>query len=412
MSNNTICSYPFTHSYIGPKYVRKLCCVSADLPNSEKVSTKDWWNSEQMQEIRRKMLDGEKVEHCAICYLNEGAGIRSWRQDSFDLMSEETIGTFSPVVNEDPIYFDYRTIHCNLQCMSCMPDYSSQHIALAKELHGKTDPFRVDPVYEETMKNEILDSLRNRSCKKIYWAGGEPMMSPVHWAVVEEMSKIQQIDPDYIKSIDVHYNTNLTRVHWKNQDIPSMLEFYQPKIFASMDGTHETYEFLRDGAKWESVSDNWKRYHDKLNANNQFGMSTVMTTPVIFDIDRWFDFYEPYDPELFNYRFLTNKMDVFQYDHGFLDIRLFPKEIVDKTIAHAIMRFEKSNLRNKENTIAILKTYIDQRNEFQTLFDNTERMSDLKKSVERRDKYLVSGRSFEELLSMINIDAYNWYKEL
>jgi sulfatase maturation enzyme AslB (radical SAM superfamily) len=412
MINKSICSYPFTHSYIGPKYDRKLCCMSGTLNESDKVPIKDWWNNEQMQEVRRKMLAGEKVDQCAICYLNEGAGIRSWREDSFDLMPEEIVATLSPIVAENPIYYDYRTIHCNLQCVSCMADYSSQHIALAKDLHGKIDPFKVDPVYEETMKTEILESLRNRTCKKIYWAGGEPMMSPVHWAVIEEMNQIQKIDPDYISSIAVHYNTNLTRLHWKKQDIPAMLEFYQPKIFASMDGTHETFEFVRDGAKWDLVSDNWKRYYEKLNKHNQFGISTVLTAPVIFDIDRWFDFYEPYDPELFNYRLVTNKMDILNIDHGFLDIRLFPEEIVDKAISHAIMRFEKSNLRNKENTIAILQTYIDQRKEFQSLFDDTSKLNRLKQNVEKRDKFLISGRSLAELLSIINADAYKWYKEL
>jgi organic radical activating enzyme len=306
-NNKSICKYPWDHSYIGSQYERKLCCISDDLVSEEKKETKDFWNSSVMKDVRKKMIAGKKINACSVCYKNEEQNIESLRQQSWKGPENEEKLIADVVsktdddgsVSELPTYFDYRTIHCNLQCISCGSLYSSKHASLYSEMWNsrpKMFPsgkeFVIDYKFEDSMAEEIIECLDKRRLTKIYWAGGEPMMSGVHWKVVDKLLEIQSIDPTYIFSIFVHYNTNLTRLHWKGKIIPELLEFYQPSIQASLDGTHETFEFCRDGASWETVSTNWKEYHSRLNKRNQFGLSSIMSAPVLMDIDRWFEFYE------------------------------------------------------------------------------------------------------------------------
>ena len=417
-TNKSICSYPFTHSYIGSKYERKLCCISEDIEELQKTSLDEFWNSEFMRETRKKMIAGEKISHCNRCYYFEDVGVDSLRQESNrNYTWDELLETYDHETGEisrGPTYFDHRTIYCNLQCISCGHTYSSTHINLYEKMWGQKLNFHLDTEYEQKTAQEILDSLLKKECKNIYWAGGEPMMSKVHWLVVEMMETLSK-DPeyaDYIKKIGVHYNTNLTRVNWNGKHIPDMLEFYQPSIQASIDGTHETFEYCRDGGSWETVEKNWNAYYEKLNKNEQFGVASVLTSPVIMDIDRWFDFFEPYNVKVYNHKYISN-MELYPYGiQAFLDIKLFPKHIFDRVVNHAIDRFSNTKLIGAAKSVDILKSYITEREANPHIFDNPEILKPIKRTTEHRDKFLLTNRKYSEVLKKIDPEAYEWYMSL
>ena len=423
-NNKSICKYPWDHSYIGSQYERKLCCISDDLVSEEKKETKDFWNSSVMRDVRKKMIAGEKINACSVCYKNEEQNIESLRQQSWKSPENEEKLIADVVsktdeegcVSELPTYFDYRTIHCNLQCLSCGSIYSSKHVSLFTEMWGEKPKmwatgkeFVIDYKFEDSMAEEIIECLDQRRLTKIYWAGGEPMMSNMHWKVVEKLMEIQSQDPAFLYNIFIHYNTNLTRLHWKGKIIPEVLKFYQPSIQASLDGTHETFEFCRDGASWETVSTNWKEYHSRLNERNQFGLSSVMSAPVLMDIDRWFEFYEPYDPELHSHKLFNHITS--DSNQGFLDIRLYPQEIFDRIVDHAIKRFEECSLRGKDRTIAILKSYkLDKiRN---PIYSDVEISKMIKKNWKYREKFLLGKHTFESLTAIIDPEVRDWYLSL
>lgn len=418
IDNKSICVYPWKHSYIGSRYERKLCCIAEDIDEHNKTTSEEFWNSEYMKKVRLKMIAGEQIKDCQTCYTRESQGIRSLREISFDshgLTPQDLIDTTLPdgSIQDYPNYFDYRTIHCNLQCVSCGEIYSSQHANLSLELHGKKDfEFTIDYDFEDGMAQEIIESIRNRKLSKIYWAGGEPMMSHVHWKVVEELEKVRLEDPEFLYKIFVHYNTNLTRLQWKGKLIPDLISFYQPSIQASIDGTHETFEFCRDGASWDQVSENWKIYHSRLNDRNQFGIAPILSSPVIMDIDRWFDFFEPYDPELYCHKIYSSPEFIKRSYQGFLDSKYFPSEIFDRIIDHAIKRFENSNLRNKEAAINILRAEKQEKYSNLQIYDDNESHKILKKQTLIRDKYRKTKRTYGELLNIIDKDAKEWFDSI
>lgn len=418
-NNKTFCGLPFTHSYIGPHYERHLCCISDELPDLKKTTIVEFWNSKQIADIRLKMIAGEPVKECHRCYEYEDKGLSSLRLNATnqdDPALNEALATMDPQGNLTvlPTYFDHRTIHCNLQCLSCGDAYSSTHIKLKNIMSNTVNESKFDHEYEVSTANDIIMALEHKRCQSIYWAGGEPMTSHVHWAVVDKMYELSRDLEymDYIKDVSVLYNTNMTKLVWKGKEIPELLEFYQPIIRASIDGVAETFDYCRDGANWAEVKTNWDAYYKKLNVNNQMGVSAVLSAPVMMDIDRFLNFFEQYNITMYNHKYIVDA-DSYPYGSGgFLDIRLFPKHICDRIVNQAVDRFSKSSLPGAESSISIVKTYIQERDDRAEYFSNVRLLKEIKARTRYRNQFLKTPRPFEELLKLIDTEAYEWYMSL
>ena len=421
-TNKSICPYPWFHSYSGSRYERKLCCISTNIQTCNKQTTAEFWNSDEMKKIRLSMLKGEKVDECKQCYALEEVGISSLRQESSEHFGTELLEkTFSDInpdgsVDKLPRYYDYRTIHCNLQCISCGPVFSSQHIVL----HDKRYPehknfnFIVDKEFEQTLTEEMIQGLLDKRITDIYWAGGEPMMSTMHWAVMEKMKELSMIDSEweeYIMKIKIHYNSNMTRTTWKGNNVYQLLSTFKNLIMqVSIDGVAETFEYTRDGAKWDEVKFNWeKAFETGINLQ----IASVLSAPVLIDIDRWFDFFEPYGVYVFNHKFHSDLQDYPNSSQGMLDIRTYPKHIFDRVIDHAIKRFENAkNLKNTDKSIAILNALRIERERDVKFFDDPELIKKLKAKAEDRDNYHLTGKRFSTLLQQVDPEIYEWYMNI
>jgi glutamate-1-semialdehyde 2,1-aminomutase len=84
--SKTFCALPFQHLCIGPEGTVRPCCVTEDLvtehgaPMSLNTHSMDEiWNSAYMRNMRRGMLQGERISACQVCYQNEAASGQSYR---------------------------------------------------------------------------------------------------------------------------------------------------------------------------------------------------------------------------------------------------------------------------------------------------------------------------------------------
>lgn len=366
----------------------------------DKSSTDSYWNSEHVRQARLDMIAGKELPDCSFCYDLEKTGVKSLRQTINDQFPIDHIVN---QIKEDgtldvpPMFFDYRTITCNIQCTTCDDDNSSKHVPLARELLNRKTIHRIDTEYEKQLGAEIIQGLQNKTVGSIYWAGGEPMLMRMHWDVVEEMERLYEKPEytDYIKNIVLFYNTNMTKLYWKGRLIPKILSKFNVTIWASIDGVEETFEYCRDGAKWEQVKNNWlvyKRYIPKTL------VSAVLTAPVIMDIDRFLDFFEVNDGAMFNHPYIPNEYK------NLLDVKLYPTVLAEKIINHAIERVEKSYLQGKENTISLLKQCLVESHDVDYV--------DIKRQIMRRDMFLTNSGSFDLLLEKIDPEISLWYKSI
>jgi hypothetical protein len=216
---------------------------------------------------------------------------------------------------------------------------------------------------------------------------------------------------EYLSAIRPMYTTNLTKLYWKNQSIPELLKPLNPYLNASIDGTEETFEYCRDGANWQEMADNWDQYYKVLNSPD-FTVSSVLSAPVIFDVDRWIEFFSKYDILVQNHKLMTNINEYPKTAASFLDIRLFPKHIFDRVINHAIQKFEECHLEGTNISADILKSLIIEREQNLHIFENPKILQKIKQHTLHRDKWLKTNRSFGELLQIIDKEAYEWYNAL
>jgi hypothetical protein len=123
--SDVICPLILNHVYTGTRNERRLCCSATPRVSQDKKRTdEEWWNSEEMKGIRRKMMRGEKLEMCGVCYYREENGLESLRQEGLhDWDIDELLKNLQPDGSVDvlPEFFEHKSVHCNLKCQTCTP---------------------------------------------------------------------------------------------------------------------------------------------------------------------------------------------------------------------------------------------------------------------------------------------------
>ena len=399
--NKSFCAYPFVHSHVSATYERKLCCLTPALPDGYKSTTEEYWNSEYVKNVRLDMIEGKPISGCEYCYEFEKNGGRSLRlkaNQEYDVDNLINNTESDGRLNLSPVFYDVRSTVCNLQCVTCDENHSSMHKKLSVKLNTNKNEHRVDASYEKLLADEIIVGLENKKVKMLYWAGGEPMIMKIHWDVLNKMEELYELPEyhDYIKSVQLFYNTNLTKLYYKNKYIPEVLSKFSTVIWASLDGVEETHNYCRDGSKWETVYENWKQYKKYIP---NISVASVMTAPLLMDIDRYIEFLENEQSRFFDHEYLPigyNKL---------FDIKLYPDEIFNEVVENAKEKLLASNLdkASVDNSVAILNKYINER--VTSDIDYTE----IKHDITKRDLFGRSNISFPVLLKTVNERYYNWY---
>jgi len=284
--SNTFCPLPWIHLATRPNGDVRVCCT-ANASGVENINTKDIgliknngkamnlrdnsieevWNSHQMKKTRLQMLAGEKPESCLKCYKEESCGIVSKRQWETTVWNErldipnivsktETDGSL-PV---DIPYFDLRLGNlCQLKCIMCSPHDSSSWIKDWKQQFPKYKSARlikdqewdIDFDYTWYKKGTFLESMKSQASniKELYFAGGEPLLIPEHYKILEFM-----IETDNSKNCILRYNSNGLELPEKLFDLWN--HFKEVKFNFSVDAVGDKNDYIRYPSKWNTVVEN------------------------------------------------------------------------------------------------------------------------------------------------------------
>lgn len=253
----TFCNHIWTHLYKHTDDKVKLCCIDKGMPIGDLRSSNlnEIRNSKLVRQIRRDVLDGKRLKRCSVCWDNEDNNQTSYR------ISEPTHDYYDETAK--PITFlDYRADNiCNLACKICGSDYSTKLIDVELSL-GEINQQTAAKLRRLSKTNIKISELEPylRELNKIYFAGGEPLISQQHWDILDTL-----INKNISKNIKISYSTNLSTLDFKNYSV----ENYWPKfkscdIMASIDGMDGMFEYFRTGAKWDTTLNNIKRIN-KIN---------------------------------------------------------------------------------------------------------------------------------------------------
>ena len=281
----TFCAIPFVSLEVNTDGAIRPCCLIKgqyhQLKKSDgtkytiKDNLSDAWNSDEMRKMRLAMINGDKLEGCNVCYLQESSGRTSNREYSnaewsrrlteTELLNKvDQAITSGGEIDYSIAYLDLRLGNlCNLKCRMCSPFNSSQiakeHLDLEQRdpaykvvwasTFGKFDP-RFNDMQEwfdkDILWDQVIDMIPN--LKKVYMTGGEPTL-------IENNFKFMQACIDKgRKDIVLFFNTNCTNVNKKFTNLIS--QFDRVNINASIDGVNEVNDYIRSPSKWSQISRN------------------------------------------------------------------------------------------------------------------------------------------------------------
>jgi uncharacterized Fe-S cluster-containing radical SAM superfamily protein len=259
---DSFCGRAWTHLFVDTHAKLRLCCLTDDksvLGNIRQEDIYDVYNNENFRTARRKMINGELIEACRACYEIEDAGLESQRQ-SYNKNWKDVIAKSLANTKADGTIINLEYVEaqiamnnvCNLMCRTCSGVSSSKLAREEKKLFGYND--NLDAM---VTKNEMKDVVENikKSCahvQKLKFAGGEPLIQDEHYEILHHLLRTAN------NSAKLQYNTNGTTIKHKDNDICALWnKFENVRVNFSLDGIGSAFNYIRHGADWHTVAQNF-----------------------------------------------------------------------------------------------------------------------------------------------------------
>lgn len=353
---------PWIHLATRPNGDVRLCCTAnasgagevdakeaglvlqdGNIMNLRDYSIEEVWNSSHMKTTRLQMLANQVPTSCAKCFEEESNGIVSKRQWETSVWSERldlnSIVSKMSLDGTMPVsipYFDLRLGNvCQLKCIMCSPHDSSAWIKDWKLQYSKYKTIELikdqhwddrNRDYTWYQKGSFLDTMKDQASfiKELYFAGGEPLLIPEHYKILEFM-----VETGNAANCILRYNSN-------GLELPERLfelwnHFKEVKFNFSVDALGERNDYIRYPSKWENVVANLERLDDTpdnitVNIACAVQLMNVLTIPELVQWKESKNFKKinlpPYGAGLIGTHLV--------YLPSYLNVRVLPKSLKDK----------------------------------------------------------------------------------
>ena len=354
-NKNTYCPVPWREQMVDSNGEMRLCCIAQNIITNDdgtnvNISTDSLekvWNNKYMQDVRTAMLDGVKIDACHNCYKHEEDSGYSNRLNELEDIQNISAGVkrlkeydhytadFPSDIITDlrPDIYDIRFGNlCNLKCISCSPNYSSEwyeevrksHNTMQIEFDGNKEQIDAEfkklgdwgnfdhgTAWDDSEVNRIivnnksgtfewvnntkvfeniLEQILKSDTKRIYITGGEPTITQGNYKLLQAL-----VDNNVAKNIQVWCNTNCTNANLKFYNL--LAHFGDVNLMLSIDGVSDAFDYIRYPGKWTQIEKNIKKIVDFVN-ENKLKHWNVSLVPVIQFLNL-FDFtIDPYNLNL------------------------------------------------------------------------------------------------------------------
>lgn len=394
IKSETICAIPWMHLNFEPNGKVVPCCLTSHYNyfagDLTKQSIEEIWNSDNMKALRQKMINGERPEICSTCFNKEdvtGVSGRIYHNRDFP----DVIKKVPSITLEDGTctemnlkYWDFRFSNlCNYKCRSCGPRYSSAWVPDAKKL-GYTDQekvWNIEAVDDKTNFDFLEDQMGN--VKRIYFAGGEPLLMDEHWHILDKLVENKRFD------VKLSYNTNCSVLEYGKKNVIDYWKQWQLgklEVWPSIDEIGERAELIRSGTVWPKVEENLKELakHDNiiLRPGMTIGAWNVRRLPQIIKHLTSLGVIKnnPAIPQYVNYNnFFINLLDYPRHYH----VSILPEEYRKETITELEDFIKEHNETYKTDVSSI----------FTQIFHELKKPFDL----ESAKKFLVVTKQMDDL---------------
>ena len=377
MTNKT-CGMAWSGLHVTPLGGVSMCCDQPPLTTITDQKIAEVRRSDKWNEIRQSMLDGKEHPACKKCWILEKDGIVKSPRELNNRANPHLLknGATAELDNDILFVIDYRQSNiCNMKCLSCYSGLSSAIGAEeAREQNIKSNG--VIEIVNSDLENYVMNNIPN--IKSFYFAGGEPLMNPVHWNMLAELDRLSLYDRR------IGYNTNLSKLDYKGKHVFDYWDKFQNwRVGVSIDAIGNRAEYVRYGTDWNNIDQNliqMQKYYPTnyavtscVSAINVAGLIELMD-----DLDR---------------RGVTeHKWSNFVYMPDYLHVSILPRyyrEQLVTTMADRIdinstsFKFFKNQLLNNEKATSKdkqdFKTYIQRKDNVRgtNIFDSCPEFKDI-----------------------------------
>lgn len=311
-NKSSFCSYRWDYLQVNieQSQVRNCCqCPPIDVPQNELNNPDYLINSPYILKRRKELLRNSRHADCVKCWKSENRGGASMRSTSMSKVNFLEI-------NKDPEFSSSlfrrhpdqrsRTIKtleismgnlCNLKCHYCTPVFSSAWEREAKS-HSLSPTIPIPKVSEEEQNQIISNTLslfekHYNTVEKIIFIGGEPLLNPNIYPMLERVVEIAQgkKKSGSTHRAELQIVTNLS-IPDKNLDrfldlSKELIKSFKINISASIDNTGPKAEYIRTGLNWEHFEKNvhkvlscpsisWLSFHTTLSILNTTSMIDII----------------------------------------------------------------------------------------------------------------------------------------
>ena len=309
--SKVFCDKPFNHNYIHPNGKMRLCCTTIqDIPTDNNYNLfdakthtiEDYWNSNRMKEIRRKMIAGEKIRDCERCYRQEEQGVTSLRSTTgMNKYLRDTLPDGTYQKNAHTMQIQMGNI-CNLKCKMCSQMYSHMNGMETRDI-GKQDPEWLHWVkeqganvnnwtnelgvkqewYKNTATKEKMFEHISNNITNLNVIGGEPTLIPEFYELFDYCDDQGTLGNKYVTIVTNLTNTNPRLTKW----LPKLKQW---SIWASVDGVGERTEYIRYPSNWNKILESLEFYRNHLGKNGNITLSPavqLLNIDQLDDIIKW-----------------------------------------------------------------------------------------------------------------------------
>lgn len=293
--SDSFCIAPWMSAHTWPDGRVLPCCLyntnPAEYDETDKLippfgnvndsELKDVWNSNKYKEMRVQMLDGKKPSGCSRCYHLEDNNESSYRQ-KFTRDFEHTFEMVNQTeedghLNDMKLYaWDFRISNfCNFKCRSCGVDLSSSWYTDQIALFPEEADFRKKGLISVTDKSSFMDMINPhyQYVEEIYFAGGEPLMMPEHYEILDKLVEEGRTETA------IRYSTNFSKLRFGKKNILDIWKnFKNLSLYISVDGVGNIGEYVRKGYKHQEFIDNIKLFRESGIEYKEFGYMVTYGT--------------------------------------------------------------------------------------------------------------------------------------
>jgi MoaA/NifB/PqqE/SkfB family radical SAM enzyme len=367
MLKDSFCSSPWFHVRIDPagRYLPCRWSSHQDITGYtvENTSMSEFINSDIMQGIRAKMLDGDPLKMCNSCYYQDQHNKVSGRQRQL-LKSAITVDNFDKSFCSSPHWeqFEYSYQHsgktnttpvdlqidlgntCNSSCIMCAPTYSSK---LAQEYKSLTQLdstlFKNYPPFKNwTNDSDLVDKFvaelgKLPNIKYIHFLGGETLYLKSFYDICNRL-----IELDLAKNISIGTTTNCTVYSEELEHI--ICNFKHVHLGLSVESLNKINDYIRYPSTVEQVKSNISKFLE-LRSKTNLHLS-LRITPTIFSIYHLDTLFEL----MITKGIIAESCNILA-EPSCLRIELLPKELIKVSLDKINQVIEKYQLVQSDQTI-------------------------------------------------------------